>query len=153
MLTKIKFSCSSLDITHKRDKRPHWGTCVWHDSFTCVTWLLQMCDVTHSYAWCDVFHSYVWQDSWMYDVYISFICVTGLMNLWRVYFIHMCDSTHECMTWLTTVWHVSRMFVNMRRDSQMLLITIALYISHAIKMCDRTYEYVTWLTNLRECVT
>jgi len=30
---------------------------VWHDSFICVTWLIHMCDMTHSY---------VWHDSWRY---------------------------------------------------------------------------------------
>jgi len=24
---------------------------LWHDSFTCATWLIHMCDVTHSYVW------------------------------------------------------------------------------------------------------
>ena len=24
---------------------------VWHDSFLCVTWLILMCDMTHSYVW------------------------------------------------------------------------------------------------------
>jgi len=93
---------------------------VWHDSFTCVTWLIHMCDMTHSYVWqdslicmtwlihmCDTTHSYVWHDSFicltrlthMYDMthpYVwhdSFICVTRL--------IHMCDMTHSY------VWHDS----------------------------------------------
>jgi len=43
---------------------------VWHDSFTCVTWLIHMCDMTHLHVWHD-----------------SFICVTWL--------IHMCDMTHS----------------------------------------------------------
>ena len=54
-----------------------------YDSFICVTWLIQMCAMTHSYVWHD-----------------SFICVTWL--------IHMCDMTHSyvwhdsfiCVTWL-----------------------------------------------------
>jgi len=43
---------------------------VWHDSFTCVTWLIHMCDMTHSHVWHD-----------------SFTCVTWL--------IHMCDMTNS----------------------------------------------------------
>ena len=50
-----------------------------HDSFICVTWLIHMCDMTHSYVWHD-----------------SFICVTWL--------IHMCDMTHSY------VWHDSFIF-------------------------------------------
>jgi len=82
----------------------------WRDSFICVTWLIHMRDVTHSYVWrdsficvtwlihmCDVTHSYVWRD--------SFICVTWL--------IHICDVTHsyvwrdirskEALYWFVTV--------------------------------------------------
>ena len=28
---------------------------VWHDSFICVIWLIHMCDMTHSYVWHDSF--------------------------------------------------------------------------------------------------
>ena len=31
----------------------HTHSCVWHDSFICVTWLIPMCDMTHSYVWHD----------------------------------------------------------------------------------------------------
>jgi len=65
---------------------------VWHDSFTCVTWLIHTRDPTHSHVWhdsciCvtwiihmyDMTHSYVWHD--------SFTCVTWL--------IHTRDPTHS----------------------------------------------------------
>ena len=47
------------------------------DSFMCVTWLIHVCDMTHSYVWHD-----------------SFICVTWL--------IHMRDTlcSFSCVTWL-----------------------------------------------------
>ena len=74
------------------------ATCVWHDSFISVTWLIHMCDMPHSYAWfdlfvcvtllirmCDMTHSYVQHN--------AFIRAT-----WR---IHMCDMTHSY------VWHDS----------------------------------------------
>jgi len=64
---------------------------VWRDSFICVTWLIHMC-VTCLIQMCDVTHSYVWR--------VSFICVMWL--------IHMCDVSHPyvwrdsfiCVTWL-----------------------------------------------------
>ena len=74
--------------------------CVWRDSFACVTWLIHVCDVTHSYVWrdsfvrvtwlihmCDVTHSYVCDVSHSYVWCDSFICATCL--------IHMCDVTHS----------------------------------------------------------
>ena len=33
---------------------------VWHDSFTCVTWLIHMCDMTHPYVWHDSFIRLIW---------------------------------------------------------------------------------------------
>jgi len=41
----------------------------WRDSYVCVTWLIQMCDVTHTYVW-----------------HASYKCVTWL--------IHMCDMPY-----------------------------------------------------------
>ena len=51
-------------------------SCVWHDSFMCVTWLIHVWDMIHSCVWHD-----------------PFMCVTWL--------IHVCDMTHSC------VWHDS----------------------------------------------
>jgi len=53
---------------------------VWRDSCICMPWLIDMCDMTHSYVWhdmCDTTHSYEWHD--------SFICAPWL--------IHLCDMT------------------------------------------------------------
>ena len=81
------------DMTH---------SCVWHDSFVRVTWLIRTCDMTHSYM-CDMTHSYVWHD--------SFICVTWL--------IRMCDTTHSyvwhdsftCVTWLIYMRDVTHLYL------------------------------------------
>ena len=32
----------------------------WHDSFICVTWLIYLCDMTHSFVWRDSFIWVVW---------------------------------------------------------------------------------------------
>ena len=56
---------------------------VWHDSFICVTWLVHLCDMTHSSVRRNVTHSNMWHD--------SFRCVTWLL--------YMCDMTRSY------VWH------------------------------------------------
>jgi len=120
---------------------------VWHDSVICVTWLIHMCDMTHSYVWrdsficvtwhihmCDTTHSCVWHD--------PFICVTRLnhhmcgmtpsSHVWNdtsiilpficvTWFIHECDTTH-----LSHVWHDS--FIT--------------WVAWLIHMCDMTHSYV-----------
>jgi len=100
--------------------------CVWHDSSICGTWLMQMWDMTHLLAWynlfmcvtrlidiCDMTHSYVWHD--------SFMCVTWLIHMWDMthlltwYNLFMCDATHSyvwhdlfmCVTWLIHMWDMT----------------------------------------------
>jgi len=104
---------------------------VWHDSFICVTWLIHMCDMTHSYVWHD-----------------SFICVTWL--------IHISDMTHPygwhdsfiCATWPIAdhqangrvasryIWHDS--FISMAWLMHMRGVT-RLHVWHD------SFIYVTWL--------
>ena len=69
-------------------------SCVCHDSFTCVTWLYHIRDMTRHSSSRATWHNYYW--------YTWLMCVPWL--------IHMCDMTHtwpSCATWL---WmsHVSR---------------------------------------------
>jgi len=130
-------------------------SCVWRDSFICVTWLIHMCDLTHcTGGWsrimqrlretwlihmCDVTHSYVWRD--------SFICVTWL--------IHMCDVTHCTGGWsrmmqrLRETWLIHKCDVThsyVWRDS-------FICVTWLIQMCDVTHSHVwrdsficvTWL--------
>ena len=120
--------CNTLQqhsATHQNRARPRH--CRRSNSYTCVTWLIHMCDMTHSHVWhdsftyvtwlihtCDVTHPRVWHD--------SFTCVAWLIHMrdvthshvWRdpftcvTWLIHMCDMTHShvwhysftCVTWL-----------------------------------------------------
>jgi len=87
--------------------------CVWRDSFTCVAWLVHMCDMTHSYVWrdslihvtllvhlCDVTCLYVWHDSILVLCRRDeWVCVTLL--------IHMCDMTRSyvwCAVFICANW-------------------------------------------------
>jgi len=86
-------------------------SCVWHDSFMCVTWLFHMCDMTPSYVSRD-----------------SFICVTWL--------IHMCDMTRSY------VWHDSLIYVTWL--IHMWDMTHFLRVPWLIHMCDVPHPFVTW---------
>jgi len=110
---------------------------VWHASFICVTWLIQMCDMTHSYprqgycvrcllrrSRCDIglIHSHLWHDSFTYVAWLIHICDMTHSHMWHDLFIyatwliHMCHMTHSHMwhdwfiyvTWLICVaWLLS----------------------------------------------
>ena len=112
-------------------------SCVWHDSFICVTWIIHLsvrcdslvsgCAVTHLiHEWihsCDLTHPYVWYNScsvWP----DSFIRVTWL--------IHSCDLTHSyvwynscsvrpdssiCVIWLIYMCVPRESFVSACHDS------------------------------------
>jgi len=124
-------------------------SCVWHDSFICVTWPIHMRDMTHSCVWhdssiCvtwlifmrDMTHSYVWHD--------SYICVTWLM--------FMRDMTHSCVchdSFVSVTWHIHM------RDMTCSYVWNDSFIcvTWLIRMCALTYSYVrhdsftrkTWL--------
>jgi len=56
-------------------------SCVWHDSFMCVTWLIHVCALTHSYLCrdsADVFGTDDMTKSFLW--HNSFICVTWLVH-------------------------------------------------------------------------
>jgi len=72
---------------HTCEARCWLCVCLWHDSFTCETWFIYMCDMTLSCG--DMTRSRVCQD--------SFICVAWL--------IHLCDMTDS------SVWHDSCIYV------------------------------------------
>jgi len=55
---------------------------VWHDSFICVTWLIHMCDMTHSYVWLS--HAYVRHDP----------CVCVLHDMWLIHMWVHCTKSN-----------------------------------------------------------
>ena len=121
------------------------------DSFICVTWLAQMCDVTHPWrdlfvTWRDVTHSNV---TWLIQMWRdSFICVTWLM--------YICDVTHA-YTWRDSCIRVTWWI---RASSTATVHYLRCLSSHRI--CDMAISYlwreswrnssirVTWLMYVRD---
>jgi len=152
------------------------GTWAWHDSFTCVTWLIRMCDRTHLYAWYNAF----WCVTWLIRMCIcaqeadctenvttlgtcvwhdSFTCVTWL--------IRTCDRTHLyawynafwCVTWLIRMCICAHEAVSVKHVT--MVGTCVWHESFAcvtwlIRMCDMTHPCVwhasllrvTWLIHM-----
>jgi len=83
---------------------------VWHDSFTCVTWLIYMCDMTHLHVWhdsftcviwliymCDMTHLHVWHDSFTRVPWLIYMCDITHLYAWHdsSIVLHTCDMTHS----------------------------------------------------------
>jgi len=127
-----------------------------HDSFTCVTGLIYICDMahytcvtrlihmwdmTHAYVWhdsfvcvtwlkimCDMTHQYVWQDSFMRVIKRIHVCDMNHSYVWHDSFICVTRLIHTCDKTLSYVWH----------DASMCLTWL-------IHMCDDFLSNVTWL--------
>jgi len=101
---------------------------VCRDSFTCVTWLVHLCDVTRSPVWRALFASVTWLIHICYIVYVG----RDLSHLWLarnesdcvngevvwfagvMWLLHMCDMAR------LQVWHDSFMcvsYVNVTRHT------------------------------------
>ena len=109
-------------------------------SFICVTWLIHMCDMTHSYVWHD-----------------SFICVTWL--------VHMCDMTHSYVwhasplrvTWLAHFawWDRDRRYVEVKSIVKSIVKSTGctlkfldcwfIGVTWLISTCDMAFIRVTWI--------
>jgi len=96
---------------------------VWYELFICGTWLVHMCDMTHSCAWYDdafkcvtwlihirgMTHSYVCDMTRSYVRHDSFVCVTWLIHMVNMIhpyarhdsFICVWHDSFLCDTWLS----------------------------------------------------
>jgi len=147
---------------------------VWHDAFTCVkdwftraTWLLQMCNMTHSHVWHDCFKCI----SWLIHMWSCVRCATllktchshGTWLIWKcamthphvTWLMYMCEMTHSHVTWLIHiwslwgVWHFWRRVIHMWHDS----FTNVPWLIH---MCHDSFTNVPWLIHMWSwirCVT
>jgi len=77
---------------------------MWRDSFTCVTWLVYICDVIQWYV---MTRLHMWRDSFTY--------VTWLFNIRDVTHLHMWHDSVTYVTWLVYICDV--IHSHMWRDS------------------------------------
>jgi len=96
---------------------------VWHDSLICVTWLIHKCDMTHSYVWRD--SSYVWHCSFIFATWLIYTCaMTGVSNV-------------TCSTeWVVSHVNESRHVTHMNESCLFICVTWLIHI------CDMTHLYM-----------
>jgi len=146
------------DMTH---------SCVWHDSFIYMTWLIHMCDVTNSHVWSDAFirviwlihvwhtnTSYAWHDPFIRVIWLIHMCDTTNSYVWHASFMcviwlihmrdmaHMCDMSHSMCDVNLTV----RRYLSVRHDSFIRMTCLI----HRIWLM--THSYV-WHDSFNMCVT
>jgi len=119
-----------------------WLIPMWHDSFMCVTWLIQVCDMTHLYVWhdsftCDMTQAYItwlihtWHDSLTF--YMTPAFATWFIHMWHDSFIRV--MTHSYVTWT--------IIRNLSGANQCWLIWIV-PLWHDSLIRDMTDSYVAW---------
>ena len=122
-----------MAATYGLAAKPLRSTPVWKDSFMCVTWLIHVCDMTHSCVWHDSFIRMTWLIVWIRVTWRSHVCEVTHSYMWHCSFI--------CVTWLirmrdmthSSVWHDAFIRVTWR-----------------IHTCDMTHSYV-WHDSTSRC--
>ena len=107
---------------------------------THVTWLIPICDMTHSYVWHDVSYIHIlpmWHDSFLHVTWLIRICDMTHSYVWHdVSYIHIllmwhdsCDTTHSYM------WHDS-----------------FLHVTWPMPICDITQSYMWHDVSSQDCI-
>jgi len=104
---------------------------VWHDSTFCVTWLIYLCDMPHSSLWHDSFISVTW---------LNHLCDRTLSYVWHD--AHMNKSWHAYEWVMSHTW-MSRAHQSVWHDS-------IIFVPWLIHLCDMTFIHVTSLVYMNE---
>jgi len=169
--TTIRWWFFILIDSHVRHDCPHCDRThlyVWHDGFTCATWLVHMCDMTHSYAWHDSFMCVSWPTHttyfaieiqyffWMSVCYFFLkrlyerVCVTRecvyewvTLTQW-VFLIHIHIRECECFSFIYTFANVS--VTHSYTHSLIWMSECVLYIGY-MNQCTHSIPLTYWNTH------
>jgi len=153
------------------------GACsVWHDSFTCMPWLLHICDVPPSYVWHDVFIRVTWlfhiwdmtpsrtpprKGCLLSVTWLIHVCAATPPYVWHdssvcvTWMLHMCDMTpwyvpHETFICVTWNLHMCDIIFHMRDMTPSDICYVSFICAtpwRVATMCDMTPSYL-WLDPL-----
>ena len=89
---------------------------VWRDWFICITWLIEMCDMTHSYVRHDSFICTTWlihmhNMTQSYVRHDSFICAQWLIHVHDMTHLLACHDSLRCATWLIHMCDMTHSFI------------------------------------------
>ena len=133
------------DTTHSHD---------WHDPFTCVTWLIHICEkyplmcVTRLIHMRDMTHSHMWHD--------PLICVSRLIHMRDMTHSHMWHDPLICVTRLTHMrdvthshmWHDPLICVTYLRRQQHGCVQWSECLPSSTVLCVTWFIRVIWLNHM-----
>jgi len=114
---------------------------VWHDLFICVTWLIHMCDMTHSYVWhdlftCDMTHAFEWHDSTC-DIWVTWLIHTRHMSYHTMKeSYHFIRVTYEWYDSHKIRWHVPSWLLHCNTHCN----TATLAATHCNTCCNTLHD-------------
>jgi len=116
-------TCTYMCIHLWRESETLW----WPGVFACGTWLIRICDTSHSYLWRDSFsrsvtHTYVPCDALLRNDAFLWIMTHSCVRALRM--LVVCDMTrrmlynmsHSHVTWHIMIWHVPPWYDTSLRD-------------------------------------
>jgi len=132
--------------------------CMWHDSFKCVPWLIQMCGMTDSYVCHNAFTSVCSEGdtlccaSHVNASTIWCVCVIRLVHVCDVTRSYVCRDSFMCVIWLVHVCDVNDSYVwrdaFTRASSKCDTLFCASHVStsHIWSVCGITHQHVWYNT-------
>jgi len=130
------------------------------DSFTCVTWLIHMCDMAISYVRHDSFMCVKWH---IRMCLCSHTTTRALIKKRHTFFMHVTWLIHVCDTTISCVWHDSFMCITWHscmwlcsHTTTRALIkkrhTFFKHVTWLIRVCDTTHSCASHGAFVRACV-
>jgi len=158
VVTRLTLSWRSSGISKIRSDVSRSYIC--HDSFTCVSWCVHACDMTHSNVRREAFISVTWLIQMHESCPICMCVMTCVFTrvTWRIYMcgmprfirvtwlIHVCDMTHSHL-WLDpsipVTWHIHLCGMT---HSYLCLIHMCAMTQSCV--CHDSFKCVIWLIHI-----